>query len=81
MGTKFSKSEIGEVIRRVITYYLRKRELGLERRKELFLIPKFPAGLQELLAEFELYGELESVDFLLEEEGLEALDITGCRMF
>ena len=81
MGTKFSKSEIGEVIRRVITYYLRKRELGLERRKELFLVPRFPVGFQELLAEFELYGELESVDFLLAEEGLEALNITGCRLF
>lgn len=81
MGTGFSKSEIGEVIRRVITYYLRKKELGHEKRKELFLIPRFPVGLQELLAEFELYGELESVDFLLEEEGLEALDIIGCRRF
>lgn len=81
MGAKFSKSEIGEVIRRVITYYLRKKELNLERRKELFLIPRFPVGMQELLAEFELYGELESVDFFLEEEGLEALDITGCRMY
>lgn len=81
MGAKFSKSEIREAVRRVITYYLRKRELGLERRKELFLVPRFPVGFQELLAEFELYGELESVDFLLAEEGLEALNITGCRLF
>lgn len=81
MEAKFSKDEIREVIRRVITYYLRRRELQLERRKELFLVPRFPAGLQELIAEFELYGELETVDFFLEEEGLEALDITGCRMY
>lgn len=81
MGAKFSKSEIGEVIRRVITYYLRKKELEPENRKELFLVPRFPVGMQELLAEFELYGELESVDFFLEEEGLEALAITGCRMY
>lgn len=81
MEAKFSKDEIREVIRRVITFYLRRRELQLERRKELFLVPRFPAGLQELIAEFELYGELETVDFFLEEEGLEALDITGCRMY
>ncbi len=81
MGAKFSKDEIGEVIRRVITYYLRRREFHFERRKELFLVPRFPVGLQDLLAEFELYGELETVDFFLEEEGLEALDITGCRLY
>lgn len=81
MKSKFSKDEIREVVRRVITYYLRRRELQPERRKRLFLIPRFPVGLQELLAELELYGELETVDFFLEEEGPEAVDITGCRMF
>lgn len=80
MKAKFSKDEIREVIRRVLTYYLRRREFQSERRKRLFLIPRFPAGLQELLAELELYGELETVDFFLEERA-EAVDITGCRMF
>lgn len=80
MKAKFSKDEIKEVVRRVLTYYLRRRELQPERRKRLFLIPRFPVGLQELLAELELYGELETVDFFLEER-TEAVDITGCRIF
>lgn len=81
MGVKFSKSEINEVIRRVITYYLRKKELHIERGKELILIPRYPVGLQRMLSEFELYGELDSVDFLSEGTDTYVSNITGCRMY
>ena len=46
MGAKFSKNEISEVIRRVLTYYLHKRENPTDRKKVLFFFPKFPVGLQ-----------------------------------
>ena len=58
MEGRFSKKEIGDVVRRVLTYYLRKREEQINEKKVLFLIPSFPVGLQESLQEYELYGEL-----------------------
>lgn len=81
MGAKFSKNEISEVIRRVLTYYLHKRENPTDRKKALFLVPKFPAGLRETISEYELYGELESIDFFVEDTESEELKSFGCKTY
>ena len=81
MGAKFSKNEISEVIRRVLTYYLHKRENPTDRKKVLFFIPKFPVGLQETISEYELYGELDSIDFFVEDTDIEELKSFGCKIY
>lgn len=81
MGAKFSKNEISEVIRRVLTYYLKKRENPTDREKVLLLIPRFPVGLQETISEYELYGELESIDFFVEDTESEELKSSGYKAY
>lgn len=81
MEGRFSKKEIGDVVRRVLTYYLRKREEQVNEKKVLFLIPSFPVGLQESLQEYELYGELHSVDFLSEEAAVEIFGDWDCKIY
>ncbi|MCF2555414.1 hypothetical protein [Faecalicatena contorta] len=81
MEKRISKKEIGEVVRRVLTYYLRKKESQINEKKILFLIPSFPVGLQDMLQEYELYGELNSVDFLAEDEAVESFRDWNCQMY
>lgn len=68
---KINREEINEIVRRVLTYYIRKKSSG-ERKKTLYMIPAFPVGLEEVLAEYELYGESEDMDFILEENFADA---------
>ena len=81
MEGRFSNKEIGDVVRRVLTYYLRKREEKINEKKVLFLIPSFPVVLQESMREYELYGELHSVDFLTEDEAVEIFRDWDCKMY
>lgn len=64
---EISKEEIAEVIRRVLTYYKRKKVLENTKRT-LYLIPSCPVGLDEILMEYDLYGISDDMDFAVSEE-------------
>lgn len=65
---KINKEELKEIVRRVLTYYIYRRDHPENEKKTLFLIPLFPAGLHEILLEYEMYGKMEGTDFVLEED-------------
>lgn len=65
---KISKEEISSVIRRVLMYYVKKKDIAEDSDKILFMIPGYPIAPEELIAEYELYDELKNVVFFLEEE-------------
>ncbi len=83
MNIKISKEEIRDVIRRVLTYYMRKPKLDRAVGKTLFLVPKIPVELGKSLSELELYGELDTIEIFMEEKNTDetASDITGNRFF
>ncbi len=81
MGIKVSKEEIGNVVRRVLTYYMRKRTVSQAADQTLFLVPEFPIGLTDVLAEYELYGELETVAFFLDTKDAQTTEVPGNRIY
>lgn len=81
MAMKISKEEIREVVRRVLTYYIRRKEYSGNEERSLFLIPLYPVSLNEVLLEYELYGGLEKVDFVLEDHGLMIPELKDRRVF
>lgn len=77
----FSKEEIANVVRRVVVYFLRKKELRGVEATVLFVVPEYPIGLFENLAEFELYGQAENLDFLIADDYKEVRCIAKGRVF
>ncbi len=64
---KIGKEDIRAVVRRVLAYYMRKKYSGDVSGRILFLVPAYPIGIADALAELELYGEADQTDLLLEE--------------
>ena len=78
---KMNKEELKEVVRRVLTYYIYRREHPENEKKTLFLAPSYPAGLKEMLLEYELYGITEGMDFVFEEDILGIPEPTGGNVY
>lgn len=68
MPMKISKEDINSVIRRVMMYYMKIKNISKDCEKVLFMIPGYPIAPEKLIAEYELYDELKNMEFLLEEE-------------
>lgn len=64
-----SREEINEVVRRVLAYYMQKKNMS-DKKRSLYLIPSCPVGLEETLTEYDLYGITEDMDFVTAEEFL-----------
>ena len=63
---KISRDEISTLVRRVLMYYIRRKEREKEDGRVLFLIPEHPIGLDEVIGEYRLYGELDALDLFYE---------------
>lgn len=77
----FSKEELGTIVKRVVLYCLRKKAWEDQEGKYLFLVPEYPMGLKDAIAEYELYGELNRVDFLLATDYPEITKMKCGRMY
>lgn len=75
---KISKEEVKEIVRRVLTYYICRKECA---ERILFIVPLYPVGLSEMLLEYRLYGESENMDFVLEESSLMLPELKKGRVF
>lgn len=78
---KISKEEIREVVRRVLIYYIRRKERLKDEERILFVIPLYPPCLDEVLLEDDLYGRLACMDFLLEDSSLMFPELKGRKVF
>lgn len=81
MIMKISKEELREVVRRVVTYYMRRKEYEESAERILFIVPSYPIGLSEMLLEYELYGGIENIDFVIEESSLMIPELKEGRVF
>lgn len=81
MIMKISKEELKEVVRRVLTYYICRKECAESGERILFIVPLYPVGLSEMLLEYGLYGKMENIDFVLEESYLMIPELKGGRVF
>ena len=77
----FTKEEIANVVRRVVVYFLRQKEMRGVANSVLFVVPEYPISLLENLSEFELYGQADKLDFLTADEYREVRNIAKGRVF
>ncbi len=76
-----SREEISALVRRVLVYYIRRKAREEEAGRILFLIPEYPIGLDEVMAEYKLYGEIDALDLFLEKRSIEFTDKMKTRVF
>ena len=75
----FTKEEIAAIVKRVVYYFIHKRERREAAKRMLFVVPEYPMGLAENLSEYALYGELDQYDFLLSDHYEEVTHMAkGC---
>ncbi|MCF0145616.1 MAG: hypothetical protein HUJ73_03410 [Eubacterium sp.] len=65
MKNPLTRDEIKTIISRVVHYFVRKRELKVRAGRVLFLVPEYPMGLKQTIMSYDLYGELDGIDFVL----------------
>ena len=78
---KINRDEISTLVRRVLMYYIRRKEREKEDGRVLFLIPEYPIGLDEVIEEYRLYGELDALDLFYEGRSGQENTVLGIRVF
>ena len=76
-----SKEELGTIVKRVVLYCLRRKAMQEEQGRVLFMVPEYPVGLKKVIAEYQLYGEDDRVDFLFDHKFPEIAEMKCGRSF